>query len=181
MENCKLTAFKDGFGHDRQGAMGNILIDSKKALEFHDDGWGGDVDITFTAKGKEMLSKFISDSNICQHIFDDSQKQEYKLFKKVEEVEEDYVISIMFDYLANQLSEQKQIKKIIREKDKKIIGGTINRYRQTSWTKRTLTEVSALKGGDVALQKAYDELKSELKDGEQIFNLEHLASIGIKV
>lgn len=180
MEKCKLTAFKTGFGHDKRGAMGKVSISGKLSFDLHDDGLHGEINVDFSAKGKKYLYDFIKENNIAEHIIDDSKLDEFNHYKKPEDIEENDYINTMFDYLANKLSEEKELAKIIRAKDKKMMSGTVNRYRPFTWQKFKLSEVAKMKGGLEALQKTYNKLKSELKDGESIFNLNHLISLGIK-
>lgn len=181
MNQCKLSSFKNNFGHDRMGAMGNVSINRKKAFEFHDDGWGGDTEVNFAQNGEAIVKQFIADNNIQELIFLDSQVGEYQLFKTKEEVDQHYMIDIIFSHLSNKLTEEKEVKKIERAKDKKVMMGTAMKYQQIAWKKLTLSELVKLKGGVAALQKTYDEFKAEMKEGEQIFNTEHLKSLGVKL
>jgi hypothetical protein len=181
MLNCKLTAFKTGFGHDKRGAMGKVYISGKLSFAMHDDGNYGEIDVDYSTNGKEIFENFLKENNVAHHIIADSKLDESNHYKKPEDIGEHDYINTIFDYLANLLSLEKALAQITRAKDKKIMIGTVDRYRPFDWKKFKLSELAKMNGGLAALQKTYDKLKSQLKEGEEIFNLDHLASLGIKI
>jgi hypothetical protein len=73
--------------------------------------------------------------------------------------------------------------KINKACEKSLVYGNDNEFAQISWKGiKTLHELVSHKAGLDALQKAYDEKKANLNDGQRIHNSdEQLLSLGIKL
>lgn len=178
----KLTGLKQNFGHDKRGAMGNVSIDGKKVFSLEDDGWGGGTQVTFTKDGEALLIAFSDKINLKQLILDDSKKGEFSLYDSIDDIKLHDIADNLFDYLVNQKTIEKELKKIENNKDKKVFMGKPLNYASMGWKNgMTLSKLVTLKGGLNALQKTYDELKSEMTEDDQIFNTEYLESLGVKL
>lgn len=181
-KSLKLTGLKQNFGHDKRGAMGNVAVDGKKIFSLEDDGWGGGTQITFTKDGEELMSSFADKINLKQLILDDSKQSQYSLYDSIDEIKSQDIADTIFDYLVNRNQIEKELKKIEKNKDKKVFMGSPLNYTSMGWKNGlTLSKLVTFKDGLKALQETYNELKSEMTEDQQVFNTEYLESLGVEL
>lgn len=69
--NVSAQSVKTNFGHDRTGAMCTVLLNGKKAFEFHDDGWGGDAEVNpLNEAVYQSLTALVTEKNIAKVLFE---------------------------------------------------------------------------------------------------------------
>lgn len=174
-----MKGIKQGFGHDTRGAMGTVYMDRKKAFTFHDDGFGGDIDIAFSNQIIENAVKaFVKDNNIAQVMWDNG----WDFYDSIEEISEHQTIVMIGEALLYQSTLNRELKKIQRKTKNKFIVGKELHYQEMGWRGiKDLQDMLKYKNGLELLQNAYDEMKESLEDGEHFFNSdEQLDALGIK-
>ena len=72
LEMLKSITLKDvvfGRGHDCGGLIADIYFKRKMVATYHDDGWGGEPEVTFLTKDiEETIRKYIADSKVEEHM-----------------------------------------------------------------------------------------------------------------
>lgn len=169
LEKFNLKRLVEGRGHDCGGLIAELCIKSKKLLDYHDDGWGGEAEQRFLdGNTQKIAEKALKEAN-CTQIMG---KCGWLFGKKPEDV----TIYDQVEFLVCSLATYKNIQKLMKNTKKWIIFGTRNHYRYYSW--KNVTDLAQV--GKGSLQQAFFQAQLKLKDGEKIFNTkEQLLSLGI--
>jgi hypothetical protein len=178
-DRISIKSLKTGFGHDRAGAMCNVYLDNKLAYEFHDDGFGGEVDIE--VRNKEHHNAILAiakEKNVAQLMFDNG----WDFIGDVNKIDEHTILANIAESLIYQLTLEKEMTKIMRKTKKGFVYGNNERYSEAGWARiKDLTEILQYKNGAKMLQDAYDNILKKLSKGDRIFNTDkQLDALGIK-
>ncbi len=170
VKQFNLKKVVEGRGHDCGGLICDLYLKSTKILAYHDDGWGGQPEITFLDDAKEQrVIKMLSDINFAQIMFDNGWAFMDSPTEICKDTQVEHVISL--------LQELKHFAKIQKKCISRFVYGTKSYQQEIYWTGvKNLNQISVKQ-----LQKTYDKYKKELKDGEKFFNTDkQLKSLGIK-
>jgi hypothetical protein len=177
---------KEGFGHDMMGYYCDVYLDNKKIGFVNDDGWGGETLIEYTNdKTKETFEAFLTDNKISRLLYNKLGWNFYDNEDKVGILTQGIAL---VELAINKKNEVKEMKKIQKRCVKSFVYGRgfDDNSHSLTWTARGWKGVDLQtirnhpKMGVDALQKLYDEIKAELKDGEVFFNT-NLEELGIKL
>jgi hypothetical protein len=167
---------KVDFGHDRAGSMCNLYLDNKKFGDFHDDGWGGEADMSFVSDAKKAeFVKFCDDNDMANIMINDGWD-----FKK-----DSLNLHDFFCYVADKairawdmLKEQKRIE---RSCISSLVYGTDENRTISGWKGvKNLKEMTTHPVNQKNLQAKYDSIKAGLTGEERIFNSpEQLTALNI--
>lgn len=175
IEQITVKNIKTGFGHDLCGVFCDFYLGKKKMGYLNDDGWGGEVDIQYANSDAEVDFKaFLVKNKVAQLLFENGWGFMDSPDKITLHTQAESVINLAIGLH----DEQKNLKKIMKLCDTAIVVGTVNSYKFLSWGKLPLKAISLHQNGKAALQKGYDRAKSEMKDGDKIFNT-NLAELGV--
>lgn len=175
VQRVTLKNVKMGFGHDLQGLYADFSLNGKKMGYINDDGWGGEVEITYESKATQIdFERFLTQNNVAQIMFENG----WEFMGDVKKITLHTQAEDVINSAVNLIEENKAIKKLEKKTLKGIVivemdaKGNIVAYRATTW-KILLT---ALPLG--AVQMTYNELKKRLKPNEKILNT-NLEKLGV--
>jgi hypothetical protein len=169
LEKFNLKRVVEGRGHDCGGLIAELCIKSKKILDYHDDGWGGEPEQHFVDEKARKIAENALKEGKCAQIMVECG---WNYGKNPEEL----TIDNQIDFLVCSLATYRDIQKIMKNTKKWLIWGTKFNYRYYSW--KNVTNLNQLSSG--VIQGAYFQAKLKLKDGEKFFNTdEQLLSLGI--
>jgi hypothetical protein len=176
-----IKSVKTDFGHDRAGAMGNVFFNGKKAFEFHDDGWGGEAEINFVTSPnddmKTAVLAFIKEAQLADIMYQNG----WDFMGSVAAIDTHSVLVEVSEALIYEFSLVREYKKITRKTKNKVVFGNYLNYREISWSGvKDLADLLRYKNGREMLQKAYDDAKGQLTEGQRIFNTStQLTALGL--
>ena len=161
----------EGRGHDTMGLLADLYIKGRKMAEFNDDGWGGEVDLTYESAAKETeLKSMVEEINFGQLMFDNG----WDFMESADRISiYDQVVQIV--ELAMVLKEEA---KLMKKTKGKLIITDGKSYRELSW--KGVKDLAQLPTKQ--LQTVYYKYKLEFKKGEKYLNTdEQLLGLGIKL
>ena len=123
----------------------------------------------------DAFNSVLKENNVAQLLFDNG----WKFMGSVEKIDIGSQEICIVEEAMNLKETLKFEKKRTKVTEKGIVFGSEGRYSSTSYT-IPLRAVAMHKGGMVVLQKAYDRIKGNLKEGEKIFNT-NLEELGVKL
>lgn len=173
MQNLQSCQSRDGYAYS-----GTFCIGKTKVAYVQNSGNGGNTNYDFLSnEGQEVFNKFVNDNNIRQTIADNWNKN-HEGFKWTAEKMDDETVLSTFAEEFMQISVDK--KSIARWQKKGIVFGVrgSGRYQQVQWKHPLQKIVDA--GYLNKIQEAYDRIKSELKEGEEVLNT-NLEKLGVKL
>ena len=172
-----LKKVKTGFGHDLNGLFADVYFDGKKVGYFNDDGWGGEHDIRFeNDEIEERVKNFLTENNYAQIMFENG----WKFLRKASEIDFETQFSSIVESSLNLMQRKKAMKKIEKYCEKSIVYGNNHEYSTLGYNTPLKAIVETSKDGLSTVQKLYDKVKSELKEGDKIFNT-NLEELGVKL
>ena len=164
-----------GRGHDGGGLLADVYFNKKKVAEYSDDGWGGEADVRFvTNEAEDNIRTYFKLNNVNEIVFNNG----YEFMKKLDRIHFQIQICFVVEEVATKMENDKYYRKLENYKKKCFVIGTPDNYSVVKWKGvKNLIEFSKLRGATAALQRAYDNYKSEgiLNSKEQ------LEEMGIKV
>ena len=152
-------------GHDGVGLNADIFVDGIKTAHYHDGAYGGGGELsTFNREKMKQLEKWISEQP----------QKDYGTFKAK------YDIDDLVNDLFAEKEKEKENKKLAKLYATKFVWGKPNGASYKSWGFKSNTPLVGLTktGHKDAVQQLYDRTKSELKEGETIWNT-NLAEMGL--
>ena len=171
VKQFKLKRLVEGRGHDCGGLLCDLYLRSVMLADYNDDGWGGQPNITFVSKDKEIqLAKMLKDVDFAQIMFDNG----WAFLDSIDKID----FQLMVEHLVETVSTLMRLEKIQKKCKGRLIYGTDFWQKEVYWTgAKDLKEIS-VKG----LQKAYDDIKAKLQEGQKLYNTdEQLKGLGIKI
>jgi len=178
MKQITLKNIKTEIGHDMGGYYFDFYLKGHGKIGcVNDDGWGGHVEPTYVSDEKQkVFENLLKKHNVRQLMFDNG----WGFFKEgVKTIDINTQALSVLELKLGLINDEKFEKKRTKTTVKGIVYGTENRYSSRSY-KYPLRAIAASKGGLPLIQKLYDEVKSNLKKGEKIFNT-NLEELGIKL
>jgi hypothetical protein len=171
----KLKNVVAGRGHDCGGLICDVYFKNKKLIDYHDDGWGGEPELTYlTDTAEQEISVYLKENNYAQIMFDGG----WQFMKSVDKIDMQTQIVDVIEAKANLIDQEKFEKKIQKACKRGIVFGTKNSFREFGWKKiKDLNELLRYPNGLKALQDTYDRAKKE--DGEILNNKEELKRLGV--
>jgi len=169
-----------GRGHDGLGLIADVYLDGKMVATFHDDGWGGEPEIRFSNKEAEnKMNQLMLGFNIAKYMFENG----WAFMKSASKIDLQTQITFAIEEAANRIEDEKFAKKRDKLCEASFVYGTAKSYFHSKWKGfKSLKDIAAHPSGVKALQASYDRIKTNLKEGEKIFNTEsQLKSLGIVI
>lgn len=180
LKNVKIGNTEDG------GSLyANLYLDKTLICKIEDDGMGGPENFIYVSdEAKNSINNLINQHQIRQQLF----ATEYQYLDSIDEMTHHDALLWLVNTEANAISLNKIFKSMKRKCDTSIVicdhdgDARFMVWKAKNGRRRTLTEVSALKGGRDGLQRSYDKMVQSIKEGEFILNSPNqLSGLGVKV
>ena len=179
VEQVTIKNLKLGFGHDLQGCYCDFYLGGKKMGYMNDDGWGGEVEITYVShEAKAIFEAFLTKNKVAQLYFENG----WAFMETADKIDLRTQAECIIDDAVNMVNEVQFAKKIQKRCEKAIVYGTDTATREVSWKGLNLRQLVTHPSGKgvEALQKAYNDVKGRLQPNERIINT-NLEALGIKL
>lgn len=163
-----LKNVKTGFGHDLMGMYCDLFLDKKKIGYFNDDGWGGETEINISKESEAALVELLEFHNWRDRMFNELG---WDFYDSVSEISNHSLIECMIEYLTDEKQKEKELKKIAKKAETKIIWGKWNHYSSMGFMSgMPLRDMIRVYGVQKIQQIVDKDIKPHLKEGDQILN-----------
>jgi hypothetical protein len=147
-----------GRGHDCGGLIADVYLNKKKVAAYHDDGWGGEPEITYLKDGdKEKMLNFMEEIGFEKHL----NETDWKDFKSPIGIHTS--IDVAIEFVAVQMEEMKEIKKL---QTKALVLKKDGQF----YTKKFTKSIAQIKKNPRLEQQLKDIMKKEIAEGYEILN-----------
>tara|TARA_B100000767_G_C19672639_1_gene495972 strand:+ start:603 stop:1133 length:531 start_codon:yes stop_codon:yes gene_type:complete len=150
-----------GRGHDCGGLIADIYLKKKLVSKYHDDGWGGEPEITFiTKEDEEKVVSYITDNKVEEHMVNTDWSD---LNKDGKGIGFFTTLEASVDLIASHMERLKQIrrlqtKSLVLEKDGDI------------YTKKFKFSIAQIKKNPLQLSSLLGIIKKEKAEGYEVLN-----------
>jgi len=179
VEQVTLKNVKLDIGHDLAGMYADFYLKGKKMGYFSDDGNRGETDVVYLSPAHQKeFEKFLSDNKVAQLMFENG----WDFLKDIKKIDLHCQAENVIDETVNLQAIKKFQKKIEKNCLKSVIVGTDKSCRLQCDFRTPMKEMVTSYGDEAIalIQRAYDNLKSQLQKGERILNT-NLKELGIKL
>lgn len=178
LKNVKLNV-----GHDLCGAFCDFYLNKKKLGYFNDDGHGGETEIVYVNDAaKKEFEKFITDNNVLKIMADcDLVIGDFNDMHSQAET----LINCAIDYAETLKLRKKNNAQIEKNLKKECVDSIVfgpedkKRVMRFKFDLEFVVRHYGARGLE-SIQKTYDKIKNELKEGEKIYNT-NLEALGVKL
>lgn len=180
-QNVVATAVKTGFGHDKAGRQGTVMLGKTKAFSLDDDGWAGGYEVHIIIHDQDATNTLLARAKTPELL---ALMAEIPGCGKIETPFTDHMVLVeIAGALIQQVENEKFAKKLKKELVRSIVVGTEEAYGSYSWKGiKDLSDLVKMGGGLAGLQATYEKAKAALKPGQRILNPEsQLLALGVKL